>query len=122
MPYLLLLAVQPPIKVQLKTFSSFLGLAVVCAAIQVAEACTKLYQFRESFQDALEDVTAIIESLRYLSNVFEDIENAKKPLAPSVAEGTCCCQRKIAVCHHNNREEDERLLIVTGVKHDCREI
>jgi hypothetical protein len=70
---------------------------VVCAAVQVAEACTKLYQFWESFQDAPEDVAAIVESLRYLSTVFEEIASAKKPLAPSVAEGIRCCQRKVAV-------------------------
>jgi hypothetical protein len=74
---------------------------VVCAAVQVAEACTKLYQFWESFQDAPEDVAAIVESLRYLSTVFEEIASAKKPLAPSVAEGIRCCQRKVAVRYRN---------------------
>lgn len=42
--YRLLLAVSPPICLQLETFSSFSGLAVVSTAVQVAKECTKLYQ------------------------------------------------------------------------------
>lgn len=66
-------------------------------AIQVVETCTKLYCFWESVRGAPDDVVVIMEDLKYLSAVVEDIARDKSDIAPSVTVGLKCCQSKMRV-------------------------
>lgn len=57
----------------------------------------KLYYFWESVRDAPEDVAFIMEDLKYLSTVVEDIARDKSPMSTSVAVGLKVCQNKMRV-------------------------
>src|ERR1700739_2179627 len=75
---------------------TFLAIAVVSLAMQLANGCTKLYQFWNSIRDAPEEVAVIMDDLRLLATVLRDISHDKQQ-APAVTLGLECCQTKILV-------------------------
>ncbi|KAH8696946.1 hypothetical protein GQ44DRAFT_633681, partial [Phaeosphaeriaceae sp. PMI808] len=77
------------------------ALAVVSLAIQVVETCKKLYCFWESVRGAPDDVVAIMEDLKCLSTVVEDISRDKLDISTSVAVGLKCCQSKMRAALQN---------------------
>lgn len=70
---------------------------MVSVAIQLSEACIKLYMFWESIEDAPHEIAAVKEDLQYLISVFKRIETAEKPLGHCIAEGIRHCRIKVAV-------------------------
>jgi hypothetical protein len=66
-------------------------------AIQVAESCVKLYLFWESIREAPEEVGAIVEDLKYLATVMQDIARTKSNVASSVRAGLELCLKRMEV-------------------------
>lgn len=68
------------------------------AAVQLSEACIKLYMFWESIEDAPQEIAAVKEDLQYLVSVFRKIEAGDEPMGHCIAEGIRHCRIKVAVC------------------------
>ena len=84
----------PKIPLQVLTSAA---LAAVSLALQLADGCTKLYNFWNSIQNAPGEVVVILEDLDHLSHVLQGVSR-NGHLSPAVALGLKFCQSRISVC------------------------
>jgi hypothetical protein len=76
---------------------TFPGIAVISVALQLTEACIKLYKFWDEVEDAPQEVKAIREDLQYLISIFGKIESNENRVGECVVQGMQHCQSKVLV-------------------------
>jgi hypothetical protein len=77
----------------------FLGIAIVSVAVQLTEACIKLYKFWESVEHSPQEVAAIRDDLQYLISIFREIESNNNPAGDCIVEGIRRCRIKVIVSY-----------------------
>jgi len=72
------------------------GMALVDAAVRLAQTCLKLQQFWESMKEAPDDVNYILSDLHLIRNILADIAE-QKDMVPSVQVVLSTCLERAAI-------------------------